>query len=251
MRFWINNTYPCQRRGHEFVIDSTAHLRFAMSVASCAMTKGVQRPAIDLHLWPPPNTATWGPALPPTRLNSRSLVQPQKHSSTRSDPPLLSTPNEAASSLPRLPSPVHYMFSSNSFQDNSSYTNGLSPIARRDSTGQNTSPYQAQQQQLQQQQLLQQQQQQAGMVNMFPTAAGHQLDLNHLWQQVQELSAILAANRESTVGLVRRADEIRVCGFFFVILWILPYHIGRNIGRSYVRGASEHICTARSKIKHG
>jgi predicted transcriptional regulator len=49
------------------------------------------------------------------------------------------------------------------------------------------------------------------MVNMFPTAAGHQLDLNHLWQQVQELSAVLAQNRESTAGLVRRADEIRVC----------------------------------------
>ncbi|PWW78313.1 hypothetical protein C7212DRAFT_200176 [Tuber magnatum] len=43
---------------------------------------------------------------------------------------------------------------------------------------------------------------------MFPTA-GHQMDLNHLWQQVQELSAILAQNRESTAGLVRRADEIR------------------------------------------
>ncbi|KAI5853969.1 hypothetical protein BZA05DRAFT_395240 [Tricharina praecox] len=44
---------------------------------------------------------------------------------------------------------------------------------------------------------------------MFPTGAGHQLDLNHLWQQVQELSAVLAANRESTVGLVKKADEIR------------------------------------------
>jgi len=45
---------------------------------------------------------------------------------------------------------------------------------------------------------------------MFPAGAGHQLDLNHLWQQVQELSAVLAANRESTVGLVKKADEIRV-----------------------------------------
>lgn len=45
---------------------------------------------------------------------------------------------------------------------------------------------------------------------MFPGGAGHQLDLNHLWQQVQELSAVLAANRESTVGLVKKADEIRV-----------------------------------------
>lgn len=46
---------------------------------------------------------------------------------------------------------------------------------------------------------------------MYPTAsAGSQLDLNHLWQQVQELSALLAANRETATSLVRRADEIRV-----------------------------------------
>ncbi|KAI5793066.1 hypothetical protein EDC01DRAFT_717319 [Geopyxis carbonaria] len=44
---------------------------------------------------------------------------------------------------------------------------------------------------------------------MYTAGAGHQLDLNHLWTQVQELSAILAANRESSAGLVRRADEIR------------------------------------------
>jgi hypothetical protein len=49
---------------------------------------------------------------------------------------------------------------------------------------------------------------------MFPAGAGHQLDLNHLWQQVQELSSVLAANRESTSGLtsglIKKADEIRV-----------------------------------------
>ncbi|KAA8902616.1 hypothetical protein FN846DRAFT_780525 [Sphaerosporella brunnea] len=45
---------------------------------------------------------------------------------------------------------------------------------------------------------------------MFPAvSAGHPLDLNHLWQQVQELSAVLAANRENTVGLVRKANELR------------------------------------------
>ncbi|KAF8473863.1 hypothetical protein BDZ91DRAFT_690952 [Kalaharituber pfeilii] len=38
---------------------------------------------------------------------------------------------------------------------------------------------------------------------------GNQLDLNHLWAQVQELSAILQANRDSAQGLVKRADEIR------------------------------------------
>ncbi|KAI9802708.1 MAG: hypothetical protein M1825_002730 [Sarcosagium campestre] len=46
-------------------------------------------------------------------------------------------------------------------------------------------------------------------VNVFPTAAGHQMDLNHLWQQVQELSGLLAQNRESTRGIVRSVDEVR------------------------------------------
>ena len=49
-----------------------------------------------------------------------------------------------------------------------------------------------------------------GMVNVFPTAAGHQLDLNHLWNQVQELSGLLERNRESSQGIVRRVGEIRV-----------------------------------------
>lgn len=49
-------------------------------------------------------------------------------------------------------------------------------------------------------------------MSLYPAAtAGSQLDLNHLWQQVQELSALLAQNRESAQGLVKRADEIRVC----------------------------------------
>jgi hypothetical protein len=47
-------------------------------------------------------------------------------------------------------------------------------------------------------------------VNVFPTAAGHQLDLNHLWNQVQELSGLLERNRESSQGIVRRVGEIRV-----------------------------------------
>ncbi|KAI5820246.1 hypothetical protein BZA77DRAFT_301928 [Pyronema omphalodes] len=47
---------------------------------------------------------------------------------------------------------------------------------------------------------------------MFPQSSGQQMDLQFLWNQVQELSAILAANRESTVGLVKRADEIRSRG---------------------------------------
>ncbi|KAI9836515.1 MAG: hypothetical protein M1838_005012 [Thelocarpon superellum] len=76
--------------------------------------------------------------------------------------------------------------------------------------------------QAQNQQLAQQQQQQqqngyglgppgvpGGGVNVFPTAAGHQLDLNHLWGQVQELSGVLERNRESTQGLVRRVGEVR------------------------------------------
>jgi hypothetical protein len=79
---------------------------------------------------------------------------------------------------------------------------------------------QAQQQQQQQQQLQLQQQQQNGgqggpggqgqMPIMFPGTAVHQLDLNHLWQQVQELSSLLETNRESTQGIVKRVGEIKV-----------------------------------------
>jgi len=47
------------------------------------------------------------------------------------------------------------------------------------------------------------------LASMFPTS-GHQLDLNHLWGQVQELSGLLALNRENTAHLVKRTDEIRV-----------------------------------------
>lgn len=47
------------------------------------------------------------------------------------------------------------------------------------------------------------------MASMFSTS-GHQLDLNHLWSQVQELSGLLALNRENTAHLVKRTDEIRV-----------------------------------------
>ncbi|KAI9680676.1 MAG: hypothetical protein M1817_004116 [Caeruleum heppii] len=48
-----------------------------------------------------------------------------------------------------------------------------------------------------------------GSVGMFPTSAGHQMDLNHLWGQVQELSGLLERNRESTAGIVRRVGELR------------------------------------------
>ena len=43
-----------------------------------------------------------------------------------------------------------------------------------------------------------------------PMPAGHQLDLNHLWQQVQELSEVLGRNREQTDYVIRRAAEVRV-----------------------------------------
>lgn len=46
-------------------------------------------------------------------------------------------------------------------------------------------------------------------MNLIPTAAGHQLDLNHLWGQVQELSGLLERNRESTQGIMRRVGEVR------------------------------------------
>ncbi|KAI9759801.1 MAG: hypothetical protein M4579_002100 [Chaenotheca gracillima] len=49
----------------------------------------------------------------------------------------------------------------------------------------------------------------AGGMNAFPTAAGHQMDLNHLWALVQELSAQLKENRDHTQLIVSRVAEIR------------------------------------------
>ncbi|KAI9786996.1 MAG: hypothetical protein M1816_007748 [Peltula sp. TS41687] len=46
-------------------------------------------------------------------------------------------------------------------------------------------------------------------INVYPTAAGHQLDLNYLWQQVQELSAVLQQNREATQGIIRSVVELQ------------------------------------------
>ena len=43
-----------------------------------------------------------------------------------------------------------------------------------------------------------------------PLPAGHQQDLNFLYGQIQELSAILAANREKTTELTKVAKEVQV-----------------------------------------
>ncbi len=46
-------------------------------------------------------------------------------------------------------------------------------------------------------------------MNVYPTAPGHQMDLNLVWAQIQELSEVLAANREATRGLLHRVGEAR------------------------------------------
>lgn len=43
-----------------------------------------------------------------------------------------------------------------------------------------------------------------------PLPAGHQQDLNYLYSQIQELSAILKSNREKTATLSKAAEEIGV-----------------------------------------
>ena len=43
-----------------------------------------------------------------------------------------------------------------------------------------------------------------------PLPTGHQQDLNYLYGQIQELSAILAANRERTTQLTKVAKEVQV-----------------------------------------
>ena len=48
-----------------------------------------------------------------------------------------------------------------------------------------------------------------GLSAFLPTAPGQQMDLNYLWQQVQELSAVLAQNREATHGVILRVGELQ------------------------------------------
>jgi hypothetical protein len=44
-----------------------------------------------------------------------------------------------------------------------------------------------------------------------PLPAGHQQDLNYLYQQIQELSEVLKSNRQRTAELARIAQEAEVC----------------------------------------
>ena len=46
-----------------------------------------------------------------------------------------------------------------------------------------------------------------------PLPAGHQQDLNYLYSQIQELSAILKSNREKTAVLTKAAEEIGVSDY--------------------------------------
>lgn len=49
-----------------------------------------------------------------------------------------------------------------------------------------------------------------GMNVGMPMNAGHQMDLNHLYEKVQELSEVLKNNREATRGIIRGAEEVMV-----------------------------------------
>jgi hypothetical protein len=49
------------------------------------------------------------------------------------------------------------------------------------------------------------------MMNGLPMNAGHQMDLNNLYDMVVEFSDILKNNREMTRGIVSSAEEIMVC----------------------------------------
>jgi hypothetical protein len=51
----------------------------------------------------------------------------------------------------------------------------------------------------------------AGMVSGVPMNAGHQMDLNHLYEMVVELSDVLKNNREMTRGIITSAEDIMVC----------------------------------------
>jgi hypothetical protein len=50
----------------------------------------------------------------------------------------------------------------------------------------------------------------AGMNVGMPMNAGQQMDLNHLYEKVQELSDVLRSNREKTKGIIKSAEEVMV-----------------------------------------
>lgn len=50
---------------------------------------------------------------------------------------------------------------------------------------------------------------------MAPLPVGHQQDLNYLYTQIQELSAILRSNREKVNVITRAAEEVAVGGARF------------------------------------
>lgn len=53
-----------------------------------------------------------------------------------------------------------------------------------------------------------------GMNLSMPMNAGHQMDVNMLYQKVLELSEVLKENREQTQGIVAGAEELAVSDQF-------------------------------------
>lgn len=50
-----------------------------------------------------------------------------------------------------------------------------------------------------------------GLNLSMPMNAGHQMDVNMLYQKILELSEVLKENREKTQGIVAGAEELAVC----------------------------------------
>ena len=57
-----------------------------------------------------------------------------------------------------------------------------------------------------------------GMNMNMPMNAGHQMDLNHLYEMVLELSDVLKNNRDMTKGIINSAEEIMVS---VIIIYLL------------------------------
>lgn len=56
-----------------------------------------------------------------------------------------------------------------------------------------------------------------GMGMNVPMNAGHQMDLNHLYEMVLELSDVLKNNRDMTKGIINSAEEIMVSAFVYLL----------------------------------
>lgn len=64
-----------------------------------------------------------------------------------------------------------------------------------------------------------------GMNGGVPMNAGHQMDLQHLYDMVLELSDVLKNNREMTKSIVTSAEDLMVCSSVYMAIKVTDKNI--------------------------